>query len=647
MHPINHPPTHGKPFGPVTLATMTAGVCTKLRGKLLVSALLGAWLISGPWLVSGPWAVTLAIAQEASKTTKASPKKAAECKDAKQALKSTESTGSAGATEKPLIVKKGEEKKETPCEKAARLKKRKKALRFFRKGFALQKKFRTKEALVQYQKALEADPTHGKSHYEIGWSYWMLEDWKQVVAHWQAARKLKAGPRELEDYLLMARERESGKADPLVRATMGTQASAKRPDGSSLRLKLAARFQYYKKNDPQQRDFLDHRIFSPKSVHFLPDGSKAYVQSLEAGLTVVYNTTRKDKPHRQGVVRHRFKKAQQGLFDARETQAVKKAFAVAIKQSGAPRYLNRYQGKPVESAITHQGRYLWVSHYRRSYDRYGILPSSVAVIDTRTDTLMRVMPTGPIPKYLAVSPDGKLLAVIHWGDNTIGLVDISADNPARFSMAGQMVVGSQLKVQAGRKVNRDRYCGLCLRGAVFTPDSKYLLVARMSGGGIAVMDVEGKKHIGSVFGMRPTPRHLVLSPDGITLYVGSNSSGYVSEYRVETLIAAAKAPPKKGKRRILKPLREVRTGSGTRTIELSPDGRTLYAAVNQRSQLVAVDTTTFKVLLRIQADSYPVGLAVSPDGGQVWVTAQGRKLRGGNSVMVYQVLNTPPVAEAR
>ena len=44
----------------------------------------------------------------------------------------------------------------------------------------------------------------------------------------------------------------------------------------------------------------------------------------------------------------------------------------------------------------------------------------------------------------------------------------------------------------------------------WTPDSKHLLVARMGGGGIAVIDVENRRHVGSVFGMKPTPRHLLL-----------------------------------------------------------------------------------------------------------------------------------------
>jgi DNA-binding beta-propeller fold protein YncE len=518
----------------------------------------------------------------------------------------------------------------------------------YRQGFALQQERRTLEAIAAFEQALRLNPEHGPSHYEIGWSYWVLQDWPQVVRHWDAAERLKAGPPEFPDYLREARSRLKGEGPPIVRVAMGTRAPAVAAAAATgagapgagatsaaeapLALELTARFQHYNPAPQDPRDVFDQHVFSPKSVAFSPDGAKAYVNALEGMATAVYDAR---NPRKLKVIVHRFGAAQAGLFDPAETAAYGKLF----KAGQAPAEPNHFSGKPVESALTHGGRYLWVSYYRRDYDRYGNLPSAVAIVDTRTDSIVRVMHTGPIPKFMTASPDGRWLAVIHWGDNSVDFIDVSAPEPAGFRHAGEAVVGKRLPLVIGQPVDRDHYCGYCLRGAAFTADSRYLLVGRMGGGGVAVIDVQRRATVGTVTGMRPTPRHLVLSPDGARLYLSSNVGGYVSVYRPEDLVAAALA-----KRTQLRPLEEIKTGAGTRTIALSPDGALLFAAVNRESKLAVLQAAPLRKLFEIAADSYPVGLAASPAGDQVWVTSQGVKQKGGNSVSIYTLRRGPEAA---
>ncbi|MEE8434085.1 MAG: peptidoglycan-binding protein, partial [bacterium] len=386
-------------------------------------------------------------------------------------------------------------------------------------------------------------------------------------------------------------------------------------------------FQNYNGKPKHPADRWERFVHSPKSVQISPDGARVFVQMLEGGNTVIFDGK---KLVRLKVISHRFGGKQAGLFNRAENRA----YAGRFQSAGGPKAFNRYRGKPVEGTFSHGGRFLWVTHYRRGFDRNGVMPSSVAIIDTKTEAIVRVMHTGPIPKFLAVSPDGRLLAVVHWGDNTVGLIDVSSPRPEGFRHAGEIVVGRRLRLDYGQQVNRDRVCGFCLRGAVFTRDSRHLLVARMGGGGIAVLDVKAKRHVGTVFGMKPTPRHLVLAPQDERVYLSSNRAGYVSAYRIADLVSAAKR-----KKRKLRPLLEKRIGPSIRTIAISPDGETLYATSFQGSKVVALRTKSLEKLFEIPADSYPVGIAVSPDGGYVWVTSQGYRFRGGNSVMVYRVLN--------
>jgi DNA-binding beta-propeller fold protein YncE len=499
----------------------------------------------------------------------------------------------------------------------------------FRQGYALQGQRRTLEAIAAFNRALKLDPDHGPSHYEIGWSYWLLGEWPQVVQHWEAAEKLKAGPPEFPGYLREARARLAGKGPPVERVPLHTRATGAEPGGGTLTLELVRRFQHYNPAPEDPADIYDENVFSPKSVIFSADGAKAYVNALEGDATLVYDTRALKK---RKVIVHRFGPEQAGLFDPQETAA----YGAAFRAGHAPPHPNQFIGKPVEGELTHHGRYLWVSYYRRDYDRNGVLPSAVGIVDTRTDELVRVMYTGPIPKFLAASPDGRWLVTIHWGDNSVGLIDIGATDAREFRHAGEIVVEQRLPLHLDRTVDRDRYCGYCLRGAVFTADSRHLLVGRMGGGGIAVLDVGRRAYVGTVRGMRPTPRHLVLSPDGGRLYLSSNVSGYVSVYRTADLVEAALAHTP-----TLAPLREARTGSGTRTIAQSPDGTAIYAAVNRESKLVVLRADTLQPLLEIAADSYPVGLAVSPGGDQVWITSQGVLLHGGNSVSVYRIGHAP------
>lgn len=493
----------------------------------------------------------------------------------------------------------------------------------YERGFALQLEMRTIEAIEAYKEALLLNPFHGKANYEIGWSYWVLRDWEKVVRHWEVAGQLEAGTPELPDFLEVARERMEGKTPPLVRVAIGTRAEA--GEGRALSLELVARFQHYDPKPEHPADRFDRHVFSPKSVKFAPDGQRVYVNALEGKSTLVYDpaTLRKKR-----VIIHRFGEAEAALFDAKGEEERWKALPPGL----APEQRQRFEGKPVEAAFSHGGRYLWISYYRRDFDKLGRMPSAVAVVDTRGDRIVRVLATGPIPKSLAYSPAAGLMAVVHWGDNSVGFIDARGAEPSAFKLAGEIVVGRRLPLDIEGKIDRDHYCGYCLRGGVFTPDGRYFLLGRMGGGGIAVLDVAARSHLGTVWGMKPTPRHLLLSADGSRLYAGSSASGYVSLYQTAELIKAAK-----NGRRSLPPLHQTRTGSGTRTIALSPDGTRLYAVVNNESKIVALDAANLQIILEIPVDSFPVGLDVSPDGKQLWTTSQGRKLRGGNSISIYKI----------
>lgn len=370
-------------------------------------------------------------------------------------------------------------------------------------------------------------------------------------------------------------------------------------------------------------DHHDADISSPKSVNIHPSGGKFYVNSLEGAKTVVYSLPGLEK---LAVIRHRFDGSQahlwappSGLFKFRHYS----------------KDLNTFAGKPVESEFSHDGRYLWVPYYRRSFDLNAQDPSALAIIDTSADSIVRVMEAGVLPKMIAMSPDGKAMAVAHWGDNTVGIIDISSANPSDWKYRANVAVGRQLfhDFSLTESVNRDANTGEALRGTVFTPDSRYILVGCMSGGGIAVIDAKEQRYLGKITGVMPNVRHLAVN--GGWLYASINAAGYVQRIKLDKILEAIEQWGD-SQLKYVSGWQSVKVAPGARTITLSPRGDYIFAACNFGSKICIVDSAMNMVGV-IQADSYPVGLDISPDGKWLISTSQGRNSHGGNCVDIFEL----------
>ena len=388
-----------------------------------------------------------------------------------------------------------------------------------------------------------------------------------------------------------------------------------------IRITLIAKRQYYKPTDTLTAD---SSVRSPKSVSVTPDGTKFYVNALEGGNTVVFETSSLRK---MSVVSHKITPDKDSLW-VKSPQFF--SFHRARKDP------DTFTGKPVEGTFSHGGKYFWVPYYRRNYDHNAVEPSAVAVINTLTDRIVRIFETGPLPKMIATSPDSKIIAVTHWGDNTVGLIDIASWDPAEWHYSDLITVEYKLALNFSPSVtiDRDVNSGFCLRGTVFTPDGKYLLVGCMGGsGGIAVIDMTTRTYLGRIFGMRANLRHLVLR-DG-WLYMSINNAGYIQKVPLQTILDAI--PQMKGRMVRISGITECKVPAGARTIELSPDGKYIFAACNFSSRLAIVDAEKMEKIGEMPVDSYPVGLDLSRDGSLIFVTSQARMGYGGNCIGIYRL----------
>lgn len=392
----------------------------------------------------------------------------------------------------------------------------------------------------------------------------------------------------------------------------------------SLDILLVGKKQYFNWADTATRD---ENIISPKSVNVSPDGDRFYVNSLEGFKTVIFDS---HTFKRLGVVSHEIDHSLDTLW-TRSPQLFQ--FRHNYRDTEV------FKGKPVEGTFSHDGRFFWVPYYRRSFDINAQDPSAIAVIDTYTMEICRMFETGVLPKMIKCSPDGKWIAVSHWGENTVGLIYVEGLNPACWAYRKVIEIEHRLVLNLSTTVpvDRDVNSGFCLRGTAFTPDSRYLFVGCMGGGGgIAVIDMESRQYLGRITGMMSNLRHILINGD--YMYCSINGAGYVLKAPMSGILEAVSRLGGPGTTVTYRDWTSCKVGSGARTIEASPDGRYIFAACNYSSQLWVVDTRTMKPVAQIPVDSFPVGLDVSLDGKNVFVTSQARPgIGGGNAVNIYEV----------
>ena len=398
-----------------------------------------------------------------------------------------------------------------------------------------------------------------------------------------------------------------------------------------LKITFAGRIQNF---SPSMTESYDTDINSPKSANITPDGKKYYINSLEGRVTIAYDMATNKKLK---TIHHDFTDE-----NSKHLWAPSSGLFKWHKQWDKP---NTFMGKPVEGAFSHGGRYLWVPYFRRTFDLNAIEPSAMAVIDTRCDSIIRLFETGPLPKMLATSHDSKTLAVTHWGDNTIGLIDISSNNPKDWHYTKMLFVDYILPLNFGtsKKINRNNHSGYCLRGTAFTPDDKYIIVCCMGGsGGLAVIDAQKQEYLGRITGMMSNVRHILIR-DGY-IYLSVNAAGYVQRIKFDEFMNVAKnITNQKGS---ISGWENCKVGAGARTIEFSPSGKYIFAACNDASCVSVIDTRTMKKIADVPADSYPVGLDVSNDGKTVIITSQEHTTNGhdygGQAVDIFHIEYAEP-----
>jgi YVTN family beta-propeller protein len=278
------------------------------------------------------------------------------------------------------------------------------------------------------------------------------------------------------------------------------------------------------------------------------------------------------------------------------------------------KWINSYEEKPVESHLTHNGRFLWISLHNASgvavWDLQGTgdtyvpgRPFKVAhVLDTTRqnsngndivqqgerqrghEVRLLLIKTGKTPKVITSSPDGQYLFVANWHSDSVSVIRIGSPEPKNWDVVKTL------------------YTGRIPRGLSVSRDSKRLYVASMGGSKMKCYDLPALNRTGEVT-VGHNPRHLIENGDHI--YVSLNQAARLVSVdtmkgRIDASVSTCKSP---------------------RTIALGAKRSVAFVVCYKSDELQAFGLPGLNLLDSQESPGHPVGVDTYEDGPslEVWV----------------------------
>lgn len=276
--------------------------------------------------------------------------------------------------------------------------------------------------------------------------------------------------------------------------------------------------------------------------------------------------------------------------------------AVNLEAFGIGGHPGEVLGAPVEVAFNPDASKAYVSNYAMYGAGFGPEGSDechagdgtdnsfVYRVDVATLTIDAVIPVGAVPKYVAVSPDGKWLIVTNWCTFDASIIDTATNAEVKRIPLGPYP-----------------------RGIVVSPDSRTAYVAVMGTQNIARIDL-GSFTVSWIYGVGAGPRHLVISPDGSALYATLNGEGRVAKLDPINGVVQTK----------------VATGNAPRSMSISTDGKHLYVVNYGSGTMSKLDAASLAKVQDVETGYQPIGITYDASTGRVWVANYT------GSIMVFQ-----------
>ena len=203
-----------------------------------------------------------------------------------------------------------------------------------------------------------------------------------------------------------------------------------------------------------------------------------------------------------------------------------------------------------------------------------------SVIDTAANTVVAAVKVGNLPKFVAVTPDGRHVYVPNQGSGTVSVIDTATNAVAATVPA---IDGAT--------------------GVAITRDGKRAYVTSANAPGSVFVINTATNRVVATVPVGNDPLAVAISPDGKQAYVANGTNGDT----VSVIDTASN-----------KVVATIPVGVTPGAIAITPDGKRAYVAngASNPGTVSVIDTANNKVIATVTVASNPTGIAVTPRRSQ-------------------------------
>jgi YVTN family beta-propeller protein len=273
--------------------------------------------------------------------------------------------------------------------------------------------------------------------------------------------------------------------------------------------------------------------------------------------------------------------------------------------------------------------------------------NAVAVLDMRSNRVLRTIPVPLGPHGLAMTPDGRKVYVSSDGASTVSVIDTATDRVVGSIEVGPtphgLAISSDGRQVSGFGTNQailidtmsDRVVGRVPvpqpHNSAISPDGHTAYVASQQQGAMAlvILDLAKQTQVGRV-PLDQTPRALDLSPDGTRIYV--TLAGVDAVQVLDTMSHRV--------------VGQIPVGASPHHPLLTPNGQVGLVVSQGPGELAILDPTHHTVSSTVVVGNLPHWIATSADGRTAYVTNEGSNDVSVVDLTSHRVTAAIPVGHA-